>query len=328
MAWRFLPTVDLESASISFTLPARTKLQRGGPGGLASVTTSEKAHATTIRLTLGPALFRMTFEPHLVVDLPLPLGDMGLQGMDLDFRTGTITANVWHVGGGIPVGKDQAVDEARAWMRKLVTSTPLAIAPYDPSQDRDLVLSFQQVLANLEGDGGSTTALAKDVSLSATLTVQEEMAADVGPGGFRVPAGAKVTLRVDLAGKPAEVQKAPKLTQAVVECTSVVLRKDGADQAEVGRFRLRPGGAITVEQVKALGEAGQIAGVESLIRLIGALGSHGALGMDPAKIAPSAVEGLVKQEIEATLRPALLQWVRDNAGMVAGIDLKAALGIA
>ncbi|AKT43809.1 hypothetical protein [Chondromyces crocatus] len=329
MTWRFLPAVDLESASLSFTLPARTRLQRGGPGGVASVVTSDKSQATTIRLTLGPTLFRMVFEPHLVIDLPAPLGDMGLQGMDLDFRTGVITPNVWQLPGfGIPVGKEQALEQARAWMRDLLTATPLRIAPYDPSADRDLVLSFQQVLANLESGGGESTALARDVCLSAKLTVREELAADVGPGGFRVPAGAVVQLKVDFAGKPTEVQLAPKVLQAVVECSSVVLRKDGADQAEVGRFRLRPGGAITVEQVRPLGEAGQLAGLESLVRLIGALSTRGSLGLDPATIGPEAVERLVKEEIEAALGPALHLWVEENAASVAGLDLKSVLGMA
>lgn len=327
MSWQFLPpALDLEAASFSFNLPARTVLRRQS---VASVSTSDKAAATTLRLTLGPTLIRLVFEPHLVLDLPPPLGDMGLQSIERDLRTGAITPNLWNLPGlGLHVGRDQALEQARAWMRDLLTTTPMAIAPYDPTADRELAIAVQQVLANLQADSPALARLARDVSLSAKLVVREPLAADAGPGGFRVPAGATISLRADLAGSPAEVQSAPRIVQVVVECSSAVLRKDGADQAEVGRFILRPGGALTVEQVRPLGEAGQVAGLESLVRLIGALSSHGSGALDPAHLEPAAVEALAKQEIEAALRPALLEIVAQNAGATPGIDLEAVLGIA
>jgi len=328
MPWHFLPpALDLESATLSFNLPARAVLRRAS---IASVRTSDKAGATALRLTLGPTLLSLVFEPHLIIDLPPPLGDMGLRGVDLDLRTGAITPGLWRMPGvGLSVGLEQATEQARAWMRDLVTSTPMAMAPYDPTTDRDLVLSVQQVLANLQGgDGGASASLARDVSLAAQVAVREPLAAEAGPGGIRIPAGATVKLRAELAGTPAEVQASPKLSKLVVECTSAILRKDGADQAEVGRFILRPGGVLTVEEVRPLGAAGQLAGVESLVRLFGALSSQGPQGLDPAKLKPNAVEGFVKQEIEAALRPALLQWVRDNADAMVGIDVQGALGVA
>lgn len=324
MPWRFLPPfLDLESASLALELPARTTLRRVGP---AKVTTSDASGSTALRLTLGPTLLRLTFEPHLVIDLPPLLGDMGLQSVEVDFRTGTITPNLWVLpGSGLPVGRGTAMDEARVWMRDLITSTPIAMPPYDPTADHELVLTVQQVLVNLEASAEIPIA-PRSASLSARVVVREAISAEAGPGGIRLPAGAVIRLLVDLAGgTPKQIQESPRILRVVVECDGAVLRQAGADQAQVGRFVLRPGGVVEVEQVRALGEAGQIAGIESLIRLVGAL-SGGAV-LDPAQIEPSGVERLVKQEIAAALQPALLAWVKENAGAVAGLDIAAVLGI-
>jgi hypothetical protein len=325
MPWRFsAPALDLESASLSFSLPARTRLRRAG---LATVWTAAGG-ATTLRLTLSQALLRLAFEPHLVIDLPPPLGDMGLYGVEYDFRTGTITPNLWHQGIGLHVGKDQAIKEAQAWMRDLVTSTSMALPPYDPAADPDLVPTLRQVLANLEGSAAISAEVARDTCLSAQLSLPAELAGDAGPGGFRIPAGAVLKVRAEFSGTPRQVEVAPKVARLDIECTSVVLRRDGADQAGVQRFTLRPGGALDVEQVQPLGVAETAAGLESLVRLLGTLGTTGTLGLDPARLDASAVKGMVKQEIERALRPALVQWVHDNAGAIAGFDLRDVLGIA
>ncbi|MCC6553229.1 MAG: hypothetical protein IT372_09450, partial [Polyangiaceae bacterium] len=313
MPWKLLPpALDLEAASISFAVPPRTPLRRVG---VATVTTSDAAGATAVRLTLGPAVLRLLFEPHVVVDLPAPLGDMGLAGIDLDLRTGALSPALWHRPGlGIPLGKDVCAKEARAWMRDLVTSTAMAIHPYDPAEDADLVEALRQVLENLRAAAREVVPLARDVTVTARLSVRESIAVDAGPGGLRIPAGAELSLEIDLEGGPYAVEAAPRLARAVVSCSRVVLRKDGADQAEVRRFVLLRGGELRVEDVHPLGATGQLAGVEGLVRLLGALGARGPLGLDRAHLEPSAVLSLVREEIERALQPALIQWIRDSAG--------------
>lgn len=325
MPWQILPGLDLEAASVSFDLPARTRFQSGGPAGIASLITSTE-RSTTLRLTLSQALFRVTFDPNLVINLPPPLGDMGLHSIERDLRTGDITPQAWYLAGlAVRVGLGDAIEQARAWMRSLISSTSLAIAPYDPSADPDLVLSLKQILANLQGGDGAGGA--RDIGITAKLVVRDELSADVGGGGFRIPAGATIALEASLPGTTAEIQASPKLARLVVDCSSVVLRKDGADQADVRRFEIRPGGDVSIEHVSALGTPGKAAGIESLVRLVAAVGTQGARGLDPARIAPTVVEGLVKREIEATLRPALLQWVNENAAVLPGIDLRSVLGL-
>ncbi|WP_437953364.1 hypothetical protein WME98_23835 [Sorangium sp. So ce296] len=320
MAWRFLPPwLDLESVSISFDLPARTVLKRTGIAALAT------SSATALRLTLAPTLVRVAFEPYLVIDLPPPLGDMGLQQVEYDFRTGVMTPNVFYTGGLVRVGKDSAEDEARAFMRGLVTSTPMAIPPYDPTSDPDLVVTVRQVLLNLESDGGGPAV--RGARVSARLTLREALAGAVGSDGFRIPAGATIAASVDVEGTRQEIETAPRVQRIEVDCSSAVLLKRGVEQADLRRFVVSRGGEIAVERVEPLGAAGQAAGVESLVRLFSALAAGGGVAFDPKHLGPSAVEGLVKEEIARALRPALVDWVRQNAEIIVGMDLRQVLGI-
>ncbi|WP_437335291.1 hypothetical protein [Sorangium sp. So ce394] len=320
MAWRFLPPwLDLELVSISFDLPARTVLKRTGIAALAT------SSATALRLTLAPTLLRVAFEPYLVIDLPPPLGDMGLQQVEYDLRTGAMTPNVFYTGGLVRVGKDSAEDEARAFMRGLVTSTPMAIPPYDPTSDPDLVVTVRQVLLNLESDGGGPAV--RGARVSARLTLREALAGAVGSDGFRIPAGATIAASVDVEGTRQEIETAPRVQRIEVDCSSAVLLKRGVEQADLRRFVVSRGGEIAVERVEPLGAAGQAAGVESLVRLFGALAAGGGVAFDPKHLGPSAVEGLVKEEIARALRPALVDWVRQNAEIIVGMDLRQVLGI-
>ncbi|WP_437998697.1 hypothetical protein WMF26_00570 [Sorangium sp. So ce185] len=320
MAWRFLPPwLDLELVSISFDLPARTVLKRTGIAALAT------SSATALRLTLAPTLLRVAFEPYLVIDLPPPLGDMGLQQVEYDLRTGAMTPNVFYTGGLVRVGKDSAEDEARAFMRGLVTSTPMAIPPYDPTSDPDLVVTVRQVLLNLESDGGGPAV--RGARVSARLTLREALAGAVGSDGFRIPAGATIAASVDVEGTRQEIETAPRVQRIEVDCSSAVLLKRGVEQADLRRFVVSRGGEIAVERVEPLGAAGQAAGVESLVRLFSALAAGGGVAFDPKHLGPSAVEGLVKEEIARALRPALVDWVRQNAEIIVGMDLRQVLGI-
>lgn len=321
MAWQFLPPhIDLEAASVSFNMPARSTLMKSS---VASVRTSEAAASTVFRLTLGRAAFQFEFRPNLVVNLPAPLADMGLGGIEVDLKSGVISPRIWFEGAGIPLGHDVVEARVRGFMRDLITSTPLAIPPYDPSEDPDLILTARQILSNLQGESSSA---ARDVSLSAALVFQQEIQGEAGGGGFRVPAGAKMNIAVDLEGPAADVQRSPKVRKVTVECSSLVLRKGGSDQAELTKVTVSHGGAVQVEGVRGLGDVGAAAAGESLIRLFNVIVGGG--GIDPRRLQPRAIEGLLRKEVESALRPALAQWVRDNAAIASGVNLGDALGIA
>jgi hypothetical protein len=325
MPWQFLPpSIELEAATLALGLPARTTLRKAG---VAAVATSDEAATTALKLTLGPALFRIDFTPALVIELPPPLVDLGLGGVEYDLSTGAISPRLWRESEiGIPLGRDQALEQACDFMRDLITCTPMAIPPYDPSADPELVLTVQQILVNLEGGGGASVV--RDVSASASLVLREGIAVETGAGGFRIPAEAKLAMKVELEGAPAEVKRSPKIRRVEVECTSIVLLKDGAELASIGRLILLPGAVLKVEDVRPLGAVGTGAAIESLIRLFGALSTRGAAGLDPAHIEACTVEALLTKEIEEALQPALLQWVQANASIASGLDLRRVLGVA
>ena len=323
MPWQFLPPfIDLEAASISLGLPARTVLR---PATVGSVATGDKADTTVFKLTLGPKLFKVDFTPSLVIDLPHPLVALGLGGIEYDLRAGSITPRLWYESEiGLPVGRDSANEQVSAFMRDLITCTPMAMPPYDPAADPELVLTVQQIFKNLETGGAS---IVRDISLSASMILHEEIAAEVSGGGFHIPAGATVHIQVDLAGPLEEVRAAPKIRRVEVDCSSLVLRQDGADQAELGRIALLPGGVLEVVQVRPLGAADKASAVESLVRLFGALGEPGAPAVNPADLEARLVDDLLRRKIQEAIHPALLQWVKQNATIVPGLDLPSVLGI-
>jgi hypothetical protein len=322
--------LDLASASLSFSIPGDRRLQSVSVARLA--TSAERAD-TTVRFTLSEALLRVVFEPALVIHLPPPLSDLALQNITYELTTGAITSLIWHLNDvALHLGRDAATKAARDWMRNLVTSTPLAIPPYSPSADAEILSTIQGIFTNLQGGGGVEPlpiglSEIREIAGAVRISFTEEILFEIGGGGVRIPAGTVAELIVELTGSLPEIQAAPRIRVAKLESSSVILRKDGVDQAKVKRFVLRPGGAITVEDVTALGDAGAAAGAESLIRLLGVL-STGDVSPDRlGEIAPDIVLGLVKSEIEGALGPAVRGLVETHRDTVPGLDLRELLGI-
>jgi hypothetical protein len=320
--------LDLSSASLSFSIPGDRRLKSVS---IARLSTSAERATTTVRFTLSEALLRVVFEPALVIHVPPPLSDLALQSIAYELTNGAITSQLWHINDvALHLGRDAAEKSARNWMRDLITSTPLAIPPYSPTADPEILSSIQGIFANLQG--GSEPLPIKlseirEIAATVRLSFIEEILFESGGSGVRIPAGADATLIVELSGSFPEVQAAPRLHGARLESSSVILRKDGVDQAAVRRFVLRPGVAVTVEDVTPLGAAGAAAGAESLIRLLGVLSTGAPTADRLAEIQPDVVLGLVKSEIEAALGPAVRGLVEAHRDAFPGIDLRDLLGI-
>lgn len=321
--------LDLSSASISFSIPGDRRLMSVS---LARISTSAERHDTTVRFTLSEALLRIVFEPALVIHLPPPLSDLAFQGVTYELTTGAITSQIWHLNDvALHLGRDAATKAARDWMRDLITSTPLAIPPYSPSADAEILSTIQGIFGNLQGSGAEPLPVKlseiREVAGTVRISFTEEILFETDGSGVRIAAGADATLVVEFSGSLTEIQGAPRIRVATLESSSVVLRKDGVDQAAVKRFVLRPGGAVTVEDVTALGDAGAAAGAESLIRLLGVLSTGSATPDRLADIQPDVVLGIVKREIEAALGPAVRGLVEAHKDTVPGLDLRELLGI-
>lgn len=324
MPWNFLPSnLDLDSACISLGLPKNTKLRTLS---IAELSTGPKADTTWLKLTLTKTSFGVDFYPNLDIKLPGPLADMGLGGAAYHLLDGTIKPRVWRESKiGIPVGMDTAIQGAKSFLRDLVTSTPMAIPPYDPTTDPDLILTVEQILSNLEGGGGAS--IVRNISFSAQLHTLDTILQETPEGGVRIEKGAELYLQVDLLGTPAEVRTAPVIGSALIECSAIMLRQKGQDLASIAKIKLLPGAVLEVSDVKPVGALGTVAAVESLIRLFGELTQKDPRLMDPAALEPSLIKTGVQREIERSLSKTLVDWVAQNPVVGNGIDLRKALGI-
>ena len=253
----------------------------------------------------------------------------------IELATGAINAGLFYSGSpGLRAGIGQAEEAARAWMRNLVTSTPLARPPYDPVSDPELMGTLRDLFANLQSGGAGTEGPSIEpseisgIAASVRLSFPEGITQETAAGGVRMAAGAEVAAAIELAGSLADLRAAPRIGMVTIESSSVILMKDGAEQAAVKRFVLRPGGELAVEQVTALGEAGAVAGVESLIRLVGVL-STGRLGVaTAADLESGGVEALAKTEVAAALSPAVRELLVAHRGALPGVDLGEVFGVA
>lgn len=324
MPWHFLPqNLELDSACIALGLPKNTKLRTLS---VAELKTGGRADTTWLKLTLTKTTFSIDFVPSLDIKLPGPLADMGLGGATYNLQTGEIKARVWRESPiGIPVGMDTAVQGAKAFLRDLLSSTPMAMPPYDPSTDPELILSIEQILSNLEGGGGAS--IVRDISFSAQLHTLEEILQESSEGGVRIAKGAELYLQVDVLGSPAEVRACPKIGRARVECSSIMLRQKGQDLASIGKILLSPRAEVEVSDVKPVGALGTVAAVESLIRLFGELSKQNPSLMDPDALEPSIIKLGVQREIQKALSQTLIDWVMQNPVVGSDIDLRKALGI-
>jgi hypothetical protein len=78
--------------------------------------------------------------------------------------------------------------------------------------------------------------------------------------------------------------------------------------------------------VRPRGAVEKVAAIESLVRLFGEIGK-GDTTINPEALEARVVEGLVKKEIEDAIRPAFVQWVKDNAAIASGMDLRDVLSV-
>lgn len=324
MPWNFLPpNLDLLSACISLGLPKKTMLRKLS---VAEVCTGDRTDTTWLKLTLTKTSFAVDFLPSLDIVLPGPLADMGLGGAAYNLNTGDIKPRVWRESKiGIPVGMDTAVQGAKSFLRDLVTSTPMAIPPYNPTNDPDLILTIQQILSNLEGDGGSS--IVHNIRFSAKLQTLADIVQETPEGGVRINKNTEIYLEVEVLGTPAQVRAAPIIGSALIECPGLVLRQKGQDIASIGKLKLSPGAVIEVSEVKPLGALGTVAAVESLVRLFGVLTDKNPNLMDPSALEPSLIKLGVQREIERALHKTLKDWVLANPIVGPDIDLRKALGI-
>jgi len=327
--------LQLNDASVSFTLPGRSKLT----GGWNPLTTTDP---TQVHLTVSDAGLSISFWPALLVDAVYPLSNVAWRGLRWDFRTGAVgNIDVENTQIGLPIAS-VVRGEIDAFIQKLLTGTPLARAGYQPLQDRNLgatLKSLQARFATSGGAGGDPGEVGpkdiRNVSAAASFTTRKEIRQGTPEGALSLPAGAGLSVRVDLAGTGAELAKGgmPGIHRVHVQSDGIELQKDGAPVAKLTGLSVLPGGVVDVTSFQPLGSVAKAADTESglrglvaLFQLAAAMKGQNTGGL--VDLEPGVVNGLAEKEIEGALTKALQQLILDHADAVPGVDLRKVMGVA
>ncbi len=327
--------LQLNDASVSFTLPGRSKLT----GGWNPLTTTDP---TQVNLTVSATGLSISFWPALLVDAVYPLSNVAWRGLRWDFRTGAVGGiDVQNTQIGLPIAS-VVRGEIDSFIQKLLTGTPLARAGYQPLQDQNLgatLKALQARFATSGGAGGDPGEVGpkdiRHVSASAGFTTRAEIRQGTPDGAVSIPAGAGLRVRVDLAGTGADLARGgvPGINGVHIQSDGIELQKDGAPVAKLMGLSILPGGVVDVTSFQPLGSVAKAADTESGLRGLVALFQLAAAmkGQNTGQlvdIEPGVVNGLAEKEIEGALTKALQQMILDHADAVPGVDLRKVMGVA
>lgn len=327
--------LQLDSTSVSFMLPGQSKLT----GGWNPLTTTDP---TQVNLSVSATGLSISFWPALLVDAVYPLSNVAWRSLRWDFRTGAVGGiDVANTQIGVPIAS-VVRGEIDAFIQKLLTGTPLSKAGYQPFQDKDLggtLKALQSRFATSGSAGGDPGEVGpKDinhVSASASFTTKKAISQGTPQGALSIPAGAGLSVRVDLAGTGAELAKGglPGINGVHIQSDGIVLQKDGAPVAKLMGLSILPGGIVDVTSFQPLGSVAKAADTESGLRGLIALFQVAAAlkGQNTGQMVdldPGVVNGLAEKEIEGALTKALQQIILDHADAVPGVDLRKVMGVA
>jgi hypothetical protein len=220
----------------------------------------------------------------------------------------------------------------------LFAGTKVATAGYDPLTDTDVAGTVAGIVANAKTfapDGGGDLEV-KNIHIGGTVAFKSAMKTDQ----VDLPAGTSATLDVWMDGTAKDVADPAKrkISMINVETSGITLLYGEHHQpvAKVTRASLSNGGAFSVLAWEPLGE-GETPGVAAgIVGMVGGMlegykeagevgGNIGLLvGGGTAKVAG---DQWTKQKIEAVVGPIVVQLIRDNRGVISGIDLAALLGL-
>lgn len=344
--------LDLQEASVSFTLPANKTLS--STWGYDSRTSM----ATTVSIRITPTSLRITTHPSLYFDVQWPGQNMRMTGAGVTFADAASFA-YFQLSGGLGSGMIDYTDRGRSAVRELIdgaiAGSPMARPGYNPMTDSDLMATLMRIKANfdaLPSAGGGGDVGVEDVSrpqINATLGMQtpfEFISPDgtglriAGGGSFSVGIVGNGNLTDILAASddgPQAAAIAAGIQSIGISSDSIELISDGEPVARLHSIGIAPGGVVTLRRFTLLGSGRGAEGAESLVRLLAGVISLGSRGVPPEMGAeltvrsgganPTIVHGVSQQMIEDGLSAAVQQLFRDNRAAVPGLDLALIFGV-
>ncbi|MEO8654020.1 MAG: hypothetical protein ABI409_07850, partial [Ramlibacter sp.] len=226
----------------------------------------------------------------------------------------------------------------------LLAGSRMATAGYDPLADPDLPGTLAQIRANFAAtpsSGGDVVAAdVTRVTLFADATVRGPVSAGAGNGSVSIDGAVHVAAELrgngaDLA-QGATAGRAPRIERLTLSGSSIIVHSGTDDVARLDTIAVAFGGRVSIERMTLLGRAAELADAESGLRVLGLLLALGAgtsadrlalAGRDLPNLDAQLVPGVSRAMIEQALTRALMQFIRQNSGLLPGVDLTEIFGV-
>jgi hypothetical protein len=326
------------AAGVSFDLPGGKELT-GAWNDLSTV------NPTTVTLTVRTTGIDLSFSPALCIDAQWPVSDMDWSGLHYDFVTASVTSIdlVSTQDAAFSGGQGTARSDITTFFVGLLAGSNMATAGYDPLADPDLPGTLARIRANftaMPSSGGEVGAAdVSHVSLFGDATVHGPVSAGAGDGSVSIDGAVHVSAELrgtgaDLA-QGATAGRSPQIERLTLSGSSIIVHSGTDEVARLDTIVVAFGGQVSIERMTLLGRAAEMAGAESGVRLLGLLLVLGEgtssdrlalAGRDLPDLNAQLVPGISRALIEQALSRAVVQFIRQNSGLLPGLDLTEIFG--
>ncbi len=335
--------VELRSIGLSFTLGAGKNLSRSWQRELRTESESR------FRATVSRDSLEISFSPPILIDAQWPAMNMQLGGVKREFSTGKTTAFLGSIHGvteGLIDYSNDAKREVCALITTGVTGTAMAQTGYNPMQDPHIVSTLETLGDHFRQEPQkSPSEIAYSDFGAPRVDMNMVMKTDFRHieknAGLAVRSGTTIDVSIlghgNLATIMASRTTAEKVNAAKIDSVTIV--SDGilvivSDKpiAYLDRMRIDRGGAVALEKLRLEGVAGEVAGIETLIRVMASaiqwtasgscLDDGMTMAMNSREAQAKVIPDVVRIQIEKTLTNGVKELLRANRAAVPEVDIE------
>ena len=289
------------------------------------------------------------FSPPILIDAQWPAMNMQLGGVKRDFSTGQTTAFLGSIHGvaeGLIDFSNDAKKEVCALITSGVTGTAMEQTGYNPMQDAHIVSTLETLANHFRQEPQKSPSEVEYSDFGAprvdmNMVMKTDFRHIEKNAGLAVRSGTTIDVSIlghgNLATMMASRTTAEKVNAAKID--SVTIASDGilvivSDKpiAYLDRMRIDRGGAVTLEKLRLEGAAGEVAGIETLIRVMasaiqwtasGATLDDGmTMAMNSRDTQANVIPEVVRTQIEKTLTDGVKQLLKANRTVVPEVDIE------
>jgi hypothetical protein len=335
--------VELSSIGLSFTLGAGKNLSRNWQRELRTESESR------FRSTVTRDSLEISFSPPILIDAQWPAMNMQLGGIKLEFSTGRTTAFLGAIH-GITEGMIDFSDDAKKEIGALITTgvkgTAMAQIGYNPMQDPHIISTLETLADHFrqQPQEDPTDVEYSDFGapqIDISLSMKDDFRHIEKNAGLAVRRGTTIHVSIlghgNLATMMASRTTAEKVNAAKIDSVTIV--SDGMlvvvnDKpiAYLDRMRIDRGGTVSLEKVRLEGAAGEVAGIETLIRVMASaiqwttsgssLDDGMTMAMHSKDTQATVIPDVVRAQIEKTLTDGVKQLLKANRLVIPEVDIE------